>query len=118
MILLVEDNDKLAQVYCQSLNLHGFKAECCFSGEDGLKFLDNHEPELIIVDLALPDMDGVTFTVQARAAGYDGPVLAMSGAAVLMNEEQLAPGRFVDTLQKPLRLADLLQSVAKALVQR
>jgi DNA-binding response OmpR family regulator len=112
MILLVEDNDTLANIYCRILITHGYEVHWCFEGQEGLDSLCrlHPAPDLIIADLALPDMDGVRFAELGRNQYlYTGPIMAISGALDIIKPECL---RLFDTaLPKPLMLKELVSSV-------
>lgn len=108
MILIVEDNETLAKVYCKSLESRGFESYCVFNGRNALSFLTMIAVDLMLVDLALPDMDGVELMIKARAAGYQGAAVALSGAMELIDDHKLAAGRFDHHAPKPILLDDLI----------
>jgi len=112
MILLVEDNDKLASIYCRTLITNGYDVHWCFEGREGIEALCKLRPatSLIITDLALPDMDGAHFAELARNQYlYAGPMMAISGALDIIRPECLRP--FDASLRKPFRLKELLATV-------
>ena len=113
MILLAEDSDGLAKIYSRLLLTNGFEVRSFSQGHAALDFLrENSAPELIIVDLVLPDMDGVFFAKKARAQGFSGPMIAISGELRLDDEEQRL---FAGVFLKPLRLRELLDAVRAAI---
>jgi DNA-binding response OmpR family regulator len=57
-ILLVEDDGFLASIYAQKLELEGFEAALATNGEDGLRLAQKDHPDLILLDLLMPKMDG------------------------------------------------------------
>lgn len=115
MILVVEDNEGLGRIYARALQAAGFATRWVTTGRAGLDLLSDAipRPEVVIVDLALPDTDGVTFAEAARRAGYDGPIVAMSGALDLMDREKIAAAEFAAEMRKPLRLAELTACVRR-----
>lgn len=113
LVLFVEDNDALARVYRRTLDAVGINAEFAQTGEAALTVLEiDVIPVLMVVDLGLPDMNGVEVVRRARALGYTGPAVALSGAALLADPARLG-STFVEVVEKPIRPADLV-----ALVQR
>ena len=58
-ILIIEDDQIVANVYRNKLAVEGYKAEVAFDGESGLKVLRVFQPDLIILDLMLPTISGV-----------------------------------------------------------
>ena len=57
-ILLVEDDEFLAELYATKLNLEGFEVSLAVDGEKGLKLAKEVEPDLVLLDIILPKMDG------------------------------------------------------------
>jgi DNA-binding response OmpR family regulator len=57
-ILLVEDDEFLAELYATKLNLEGFEVSLAVDGEKGLKMAKEVKPDLILLDIILPKMDG------------------------------------------------------------
>jgi two-component system response regulator YesN len=60
-ILIVEDEPELAEVYSTLLTQSGYDVEVAHNGKDALKVADGHKPQLILLDLRMPVMDGVEF---------------------------------------------------------
>lgn len=107
LVLIVEDNEALARVYRRSLEQVGINAEFVTSGRDALTIIGIEQPRLIMVDLGLPDMDGVALAERARAAGYKGTIIAISGAAGLIDAQKLG-ATFAQIVQKPIRPVELV----------
>jgi two-component system alkaline phosphatase synthesis response regulator PhoP len=57
-IYIIEDETDIADLIKYSLNLKGFKTQCYYSGEEGLRAIEKDKPDLIILDLMLPGMSG------------------------------------------------------------
>ena len=115
IIILIEDNETLAKIYSRALSLNGYETIYFLGGQQAIHWIvlnDATQIRLVICDLALPDMSGVDVAVQLRDhCGYRGPILAMSGAAQLIDPAKLEPAHFVDLLMKPMRLNDLIAAV-------
>lgn len=79
-VLLVEDDGFLASIYAQKLELEGFDVVFATNGEDGLKLADKDHPDLILLDLLMPKMDGFEMlaTLKANTATKDIPVLILT----------------------------------------
>jgi two-component system alkaline phosphatase synthesis response regulator PhoP len=77
-ILLVEDNRDLAYGLCNNLEIDGHVVETVESGEEALRMMHSARPELIILDLMLPGLDGYQVLRRLRAAGHDMPVLILT----------------------------------------
>ena len=65
-ILLVEDDPILVELYQQKLNLAGFEVQIAGDGEEGLDVAIKSHPDLILLDIGLPKMDGMTMMQKLR----------------------------------------------------
>ncbi|HEX3532787.1 MAG TPA: response regulator transcription factor [Gemmatimonadaceae bacterium] len=77
-ILIIEDNETLALGLRTSLEVEGYKVECVTDGNDGLAWLAQHDPDLIVLDLMLPGLNGFEVLRRYRAAGGAAAVLILS----------------------------------------
>lgn len=113
LVLIVEDNEPMARIYRRVFQSAGINAEFATRGKDALTIIEQEKPRMMIIDLGLPDMDGVELVGLARVAGYHGPIIAISGAVNLMDIEKLEPAAFVQVMSKPIRANDLLAVTRK-----
>jgi two-component system phosphate regulon response regulator PhoB/two-component system alkaline phosphatase synthesis response regulator PhoP len=79
-VLIIEDDGFLASIYAQKLELEGFEVAFATNGEDGLKLAQKDKPDIILLDLLMPQMDGfeVLEKVKADPATKDIKVLVLS----------------------------------------
>lgn len=108
-IIVVEDNETLARIYRRILEEAEYSSELATSGYDALTLITWRMPNLVIMDIKLPDTSGVELTTKMRNIGYVGPVIALSGYPVKPDEN------FNDALLKPITQGELLNAVAKQL---
>jgi DNA-binding response OmpR family regulator len=66
-VLIIEDNQIVANVYRNKLTVEGYQAEVALDGENGLKLMRTFKPDLIVLDLILPKMSGVDVIKQVRS---------------------------------------------------
>lgn len=120
MILVVDDDAELARVYCKMLRANGFTVESVRTGRETMEFFEHARPapDLIYMDIALPDTNGVDLTHRLRAAGYTGPIVAQSGAKGLLDSSKLDAAHFDEFHQKPLRLNDLIDIAQRFVPER
>jgi two-component system alkaline phosphatase synthesis response regulator PhoP len=77
-ILILEDNETLALGLRTSLEVEGYKVECVTDGNDGLAWLEQHNPDLIVLDLMLPGLNGFEVLRRYRGRGGSAAVLILS----------------------------------------
>jgi DNA-binding response OmpR family regulator len=77
-ILIIEDNETLALGLRTSLEVEGYKVECITDGNAGLAWLEQHNPDLIVLDLMLPGLNGFEVLRRYRGRGGAAAVLILS----------------------------------------
>ena len=79
-VLLVEDDGFLASIYAQKLEVEGYDVSFATNGEDGLKLAQKDSPDLILLDLLMPKMDGFEMLEKLKSdkATKEIPVLVLS----------------------------------------
>jgi DNA-binding response OmpR family regulator len=77
-ILILEDNETLALGLRTSLEVEGYKVECVTDGNEGLAWLEQHNPDLIVLDLMLPGLNGFEVLRRYRGRGGAAAVLILS----------------------------------------
>jgi chemotaxis protein histidine kinase CheA len=111
-ILIVDDAVMIRRRLEASLNTYGFTTHTCNDGLEALNWLqNNHQPDLIITDVEMPNMDGFTLIARARQAQIDIPILVVSSRS---SEEWGKEARRLgatDYLNKGFATSELLQKV-------
>ena len=116
-ILLIEDNRAYAETLGSNLEREGYEVTIAATGVDGLERATTGSPDLIILDLMLPTMNGFTVLQRLRDAGRETPVLIMTA---LGTEEEKLRGFGLgadDYVVKPCGLLEILARV-RALLKR
>jgi len=115
LILIVEDEVILADSIATYLERHAYATAVAYTGEDGLRLAAENNPDVAVVDLRLPGLDGLKVLHHLREVSPGTAVLIMTAhASVTTAVEVLQHGAF-HYLSKPLDLVDLCAVVAKAL---
>lgn len=79
LLLLVDDDVTLLQVFASQLNLEGFDTVLAETAAQAIEFLNSLEVMLVIIDIFMPDQDGMETIGQIRARWPQMPIIAMSG---------------------------------------
>lgn len=112
-ILYVEDNEDNVYMLRRRLERKGFEIVIADDGEQGVAMATSEAPDLILMDLSLPVMDGWTATRQLKAdpATSDIPVIALTAHAMAGDEESALQAGCDDFDTKPVDLSRLLGKI-------
>ena len=116
-VLAVEDDPRISADVAAALNGAGFRTETCADGEEAWFLGDTEEYDLIVLDLGLPGMDGLSVLKRWRAAGSDTPVLVLTARGTWQERVEGIEAGADDYLPKPFRMEELVAR-ARALVRR
>jgi CheY-like chemotaxis protein len=118
-ILLVEDNEMNRDMLSRRLERKGYQITLALDGAEGLKMARTSGPDLILMDMSLPVIDGWEATRQLKAdpATRQIPVIALTAHAMATDEEKAREAGCDDFDTKPIELPRLLSKI-EALLQR
>ncbi len=104
LILIVEDNDKNMKLVRDVLQFHGFRTVEATRGEDGIALAREHFPDLILMDIALPGIDGVDATKQLKADESTAsiPIVALTASVMQADRTRFVEAGFAGTIVKPI----------------
>ena len=108
-ILLVEDTADSLQFMRTLLTEIGHRVTCAPTGREALRFFEKGRYDLVLLDLVLPDMDGMTLA--SRFAENSVPVIAVSAHLDRWDTDTIERNRFKCVLPKPFRIPDLLEAL-------
>jgi CheY-like chemotaxis protein len=112
-ILLVEDNEMNRDMLTRRLTRHGFDVACAPDGPCGVRMADEMRPALILMDVALGEMDGweATQLIKARPSTSGIPIIALTAHALASDRERSVEVGCCDFDTKPVDLPRLLQKI-------
>jgi DNA-binding response OmpR family regulator len=116
-ILIVEDEKSLADIIKKGIEEEGYAVDVAYNGEEGLFMAENEPSDLIILDIMLPVIDGMTILKRIRKAGINIPVLMLTAKDTIMDKVSGLDSGADDYLTKPFSFEELLARV-RALLRR
>ena len=115
-ILLVDDDVAIRVLYTRVLSAAGFDTQIARHGKEALELVPQFQPDLIILDLVMPEQEGIETILKLQQQNRSWPILAISGA--IGANEYLKVASLLgarSTLSKPITPEQLLQAVRSAL---
>ena len=114
-ILIVDDEQKIQNSIELVLSDNGFRAFCCVNPQNCFELVNNHAFDLVLLDIWMPNMDGVQVLKQLKKNNPNLPVIVISGHVNLTSNFELAKLGANDFLEKPFSSDSLIHRVSKVL---
>jgi CheY-like chemotaxis protein len=110
-ILIVDDDQMNCDLLQNVFTRHGYEVVSATSGREGLSLFRKHVPRVTLLDLRMPEMDGLTVLKEIRAIDPHAPVIILGGGATESQETQARALRVTDFIRKGLSLDVLVEAV-------
>jgi two-component system cell cycle response regulator DivK len=117
LILIIEDNDKNLKLLRDVLQVKGYETIEATTAEEGLPLARSQRPALVLMDIQLPGMDGITAFRRLRAEPVTQqiPVIAVSASAMTLDKEKILQAGFDGYQPKPIRVKEFAEEVRRVL---
>lgn len=117
LVLIVEDNEKNMKLARDLLQYHGFATIEATNAEDGLVMARERQPRLVLMDIQLPGMDGVSALEQLRKDAVTSkiPVVAMTASVMKEDRERFDKAGFDGFITKPIDVKRFPDQVREAM---
>jgi len=110
-VLVVDDDPDIRELLFTALEDEGFEVVPAENGQEALAIMKTFRPDVIVLDLMMPVMDGWQFATELRARDEDIPIVLLSAARDLrMHAKNLSAAEIIE---KPFALTPLLPKIAK-----
>jgi CheY-like chemotaxis protein len=117
-ILVVDDDAIVRETLVEILSSEGYDLVTAQDGRHGLKLFRSENPDLVVTDIIMPEMEGIQMITEIRAMDPKAKVIAVSGGARIGNTDFLKIARLLganDVVYKPFDPDDFLARVSKCL---
>jgi two-component system, cell cycle response regulator DivK len=116
-ILIVEDNEKNLKLVRRILQVTGFDTREARSAEEGLALAQARRPDLVLMDIQLPGMNGIQALACLRAdeRTRDVPVVAVTASVMIQDQSQITEAGFDGFISKPINVKEFLATVKRLL---
>lgn len=114
-VLVVEDNELNMKLFCDLLDAHGFRTIQTRDGKEALALASQHKPNLILMDIQLPEVSGLEIIkwLKADQSLQDIPVIAVTAFAMKGDEQKIRAGGCEDYIAKPIKIDAFLETVRR-----
>jgi two-component system, cell cycle response regulator DivK len=112
-ILVVEDNETSMKLFRDVLQATGYRTLEATTGREAIELASEHRPDLVLMDIRLPDFDGLEALGRLRADARTAsvPVLALTAQAMEGDRDQFLAAGFDGYVSKPVNIVELLGTV-------
>jgi DNA-binding NtrC family response regulator len=113
-ILIVDDDPDICFVLTRLLERHGHEASAVLNARKALDSLESSPFDIAIIDIIMPDMDGIELIMKIRLNYPQLKVIAISGGGVIPADEYLRMAKLLKvrrTFQKPIKAAELVAAI-------
>lgn len=116
-ILIVEDNEKNLKLFRFLLNSQSYETIEARDGEGGIRLAKDQKPDLILMDVQMPVMDGVAATrILKEDPDTKGiPIIALTSYAMKGDRDRFLSEGFVENIAKPIKVNEFLEVVRRYL---
>ncbi len=116
-VLLVDDEEEFVKALAERLKMRDLRSDTVLDGEEALSFVEDQEPDVMVLDLKMPGIDGMEVLRQVRKAYPKIQVIILTGHGTERDEEEAKRLGAFDYLEKPVNL-DVLVKKMKAAYRR
>jgi len=114
-VLIVEDNEKNMKLARDILQAKGYATLEAVTGEEGVKLAKEKKPDLVLMDIQLPGMNGIEAFKQLRADAKTAriPVIALTASVTPTDRSQITAAGFDAFISKPINLKEFVATVKR-----
>jgi DNA-binding NtrC family response regulator len=113
-VLLVDDEVEFVSTLSERLNLRSFDAQTATSGEEALMKIDQSPPDLVLLDMLMPGMNGIEVLKRIKRDHPGVKVILLTGRGSWDGIQGIREGAY-DCLMKPIQIEELMQIMASAM---
>jgi two-component system cell cycle response regulator DivK len=120
VILIVEDNDKNMKLVRDVLQFKGYQTLEATCGREGVRMATEHLPDLVLMDIQLPDINGITALAEIRAHphGRNIPVFAVTASVMPHDQQRIEASGFDAFISKPINVKSFVETVGRFIAAR
>lgn len=110
-VLIIDDEEDLCEMYKMRLQTLGYEVECSYDGPRGLQDIDSFNPDVVLLDLIMPQMDGWEVCRKIRESRKELPVIIITAEQSKNMGDKIASVEANGLLLKPFDEKDLIKTI-------
>jgi len=114
-VLIVEDEELLCKVYSVSLTENGYEVLTASDGNTALKYVKEQKPDIIVLDIKLPEMSGLKLLEEIRKFDAKVPIIMATAYDSFKSDYEMWASQVSDYIVKPVKLEELSEKIKKIL---
>ena len=119
-VLLVDDNQELVELTAKIMQMMGYQVHSCYSGQEGIKAAETWQPDVLLLDIGLPHLDGyaVCRHIRQQPWGHSLPIIALTGYGQEADKQRSRAAGFDGHLLKPIDYTTLPAFIAQTIAAK
>jgi DNA-binding NtrC family response regulator len=117
-VLLVDDEEEFIRSLAERLSLRELGSDTVYDGEQALSFVNRQEPDVMVLDLKMPGIDGMEVLRQVKKTYPDIQVIILTGHGTKQHEDEARRLGAFDYMEKPVNIDVLVRSMRAAFKQK
>ncbi len=113
-LLLVDDEEEFVKALAERLKMRDLESDMVYDGEQALSFVEDKEPDVMVLDLKMPGIDGIEVLERVKKAYPKIEVIILTGHGTEKDEERAKRLGAFDYLEKPVDIDTLVARLKKA----
>lgn len=113
-VLLVDDEEEFVKALAERLEMRDLRSDTVYDGEEALSFVEDQEPDVMVLDLKMPGIDGMEVLRRVKKAYPKIEVIILTGHGTEKHEEEARRLGAFDYLEKPVNLDVLVKKMKQA----
>jgi two-component system response regulator CpxR len=117
-VLLVDDEEEFVKALAERLELRGFKIRVALNGERALEMLQDESPDVMVLDLRMPGIDGLEVLRRVKKTAPEVQVIILTGHGSEADRQMALRSGAFEHLQKPVDITRLIDTLNRAYAER
>lgn len=113
-VLLVDDEEEFVKTLAERLEMRDLGSDTVYDGEGALSYVENQEPDVMVLDLKMPGIDGMEVLKKVKKAYPDIEVIMLTGHGTKKDEEEARRLGVFDYMEKPVDIDSLVKRMKDA----